>query len=487
MALCKCPSCEQMISDKAIKCPHCGYENKPQIFCPECNSPVEISDSECPHCGFALKKQIKLSSLKPPKISKKNKIIMVVIAILLSAAFAGYNAIALTDVESKHVSSLETSIDKLSITSSKTQIQQLVSKYEGLSSKEKFHVSNKRALFDIYNTRSEQDINEVVNLISGLNLEHITLDNQKDVDNILSAYEKLTDAEKSKVSNFNNLEKAKLQIDQLLVTNVINSINSLPNVDSITLDNQSDIQSAQKLYNSLDKDLKNQVTNITKLESSVEAIDQAIGKAFSEKIKQYSPSSKVEYWHDNAIKALENEYASLTSKQKSYVSNYQALKSARSKCDSEIEKQKIAAKTLKIGSTVNAKHWQITLSNAQITNAIYPADTSGYYSYRHPSEGNLFVDLVFTLKNTSSATIAMTDAFDDVSLSYGGNYTYTSHSMMFSTNSFVEIAYDWDGIAPLHSQKVHVVFSVPAEVKNSSKSLVATLSIDGEEKIINIR
>ena len=83
--------------------------------------------------------------------------------------------------------------------------------------------------------------------------------------------------------------------------------------------------------------------------------------------------------------------------------------------------------------------------------------------------------------------MAFLDAFDDVTLTYGNSYKYTSYKMMFSNDSYVEIAYDWDGIGPLQSQKVHVVFSVPEEAKNSTKSLVATLEIDGQEKIINIK
>ena len=46
MALIKCSECKEEISDKALKCPHCGCPNNPKVKCPECNSDIEKSAKE---------------------------------------------------------------------------------------------------------------------------------------------------------------------------------------------------------------------------------------------------------------------------------------------------------------------------------------------------------------------------------------------------------------------------------------------------------
>lgn len=52
MALINCKNCGKEISDKAIKCIHCGFEPKEIIknVCKECGK--EIDDNICKNCGF---------------------------------------------------------------------------------------------------------------------------------------------------------------------------------------------------------------------------------------------------------------------------------------------------------------------------------------------------------------------------------------------------------------------------------------------------
>ena len=55
MALIKCPSCKNDVSDMAKTCPSCGYELKheEQIIntCPDCNTVLSGNESKCPKCG----------------------------------------------------------------------------------------------------------------------------------------------------------------------------------------------------------------------------------------------------------------------------------------------------------------------------------------------------------------------------------------------------------------------------------------------------
>ncbi len=54
MALIKCEVCEQMVSDKATACPHCGCPVKRPLVCPECGETVSEGDSYCLKCGCPL-------------------------------------------------------------------------------------------------------------------------------------------------------------------------------------------------------------------------------------------------------------------------------------------------------------------------------------------------------------------------------------------------------------------------------------------------
>ncbi len=62
MALMNCPSCGKQVSDRAEKCPGCGYiisggsfgnngEERPGIVCDECGTVIPYGSAACPECG----------------------------------------------------------------------------------------------------------------------------------------------------------------------------------------------------------------------------------------------------------------------------------------------------------------------------------------------------------------------------------------------------------------------------------------------------
>ena len=52
MAMIKCPKCDKEISDKAVKCVHCGQvlTEKPKLFCSECGTEIKENDDICSKC-----------------------------------------------------------------------------------------------------------------------------------------------------------------------------------------------------------------------------------------------------------------------------------------------------------------------------------------------------------------------------------------------------------------------------------------------------
>lgn len=51
MALIKCPECGKEISDKADKCPNCGYFFEKMKFCKFCGEKIPVDSIICTKCG----------------------------------------------------------------------------------------------------------------------------------------------------------------------------------------------------------------------------------------------------------------------------------------------------------------------------------------------------------------------------------------------------------------------------------------------------
>lgn len=78
MALVKCVSCGNDISDKAKACPICGHENAPKTVCEECGAEISAKATACPRCGCPVKKK--------KNSAGKYAIIITVAALLVLAA-----------------------------------------------------------------------------------------------------------------------------------------------------------------------------------------------------------------------------------------------------------------------------------------------------------------------------------------------------------------------------------------------------------------
>ena len=73
------------------------------------------------------------------------------------------------------------------------------------------------------------------------------------------------------------------------------------------------------------------------------------------------------------------------------------------------------AKTITPGTTYETNHWEITLVNATLTSKILPNNLSGYYHYYYQTDGGIYADLKFTIKNTGVSIRSIESVLD----SYG--------------------------------------------------------------------
>ena len=104
MALIPCPNCGEQISDKSVKCVHCGAvlkEEEPKlvIVCKECGAELEEGAEVCPKCGCPVEEEpeeapqkVEVTSFKPKIDKKKKNIILAVIAVAVLAVIIGFAA-----------------------------------------------------------------------------------------------------------------------------------------------------------------------------------------------------------------------------------------------------------------------------------------------------------------------------------------------------------------------------------------------------------
>lgn len=97
MAMIKCPKCDKEISDKAVKCVHCGQEliEKTNFFCNECGTEIKGNEDICSKCGCPIDRKkdsepqkVEVTGVKIGNgIPKKKIIIIGAIIVLLVFGF----------------------------------------------------------------------------------------------------------------------------------------------------------------------------------------------------------------------------------------------------------------------------------------------------------------------------------------------------------------------------------------------------------------
>ncbi|CEO87870.1 DUF4430 domain-containing protein [Syntrophaceticus schinkii] len=159
------------------------------------------------------------------------------------------------------------------------EIRRIVERYQALSAEEKASVTNFSKLEEIL-----QNVDPAEYLINGINsipeLEKITLDDQGKILSLKAAYDRLSDEEKAKVSNSEKLFKAIAKIEELqnsaAAEGVIKAIDKIRPLDKITSQDEASISAARARYNELSDDSKKLVSNFSKLEAAEKRLNEIL-------------------------------------------------------------------------------------------------------------------------------------------------------------------------------------------------------------------
>ena len=205
---------------------------------------------------------------------------------------------------------------------SEDAIKEARTAYDALTDAQKELVSNKdvleKAEKDLADLKAADQVSKNIT-----NIGTVTLESEDAIKEARTAYNKLTDKQKTLVTNYDVLEAAEKKLSDLQVENVKNKIDG---IGEVTLSSSSTIKAARSAYNALTADQKKQVTNydvLQKAESELSDLQKA--DAVVTKIKNIGT---VTLESEDAIKEARTAYDALTDAQKELVSNKDVLEKA---------------------------------------------------------------------------------------------------------------------------------------------------------------
>ena len=139
-----------------------------------------------------------------------------------------------------------------------------------------------------------------------------------------------------------------------------------------------------------------------------------------------------------------------------------------------------------VGESATTDKCEFTVDYVNITRDVMPPQPGDWYSHYEAEAGKVYVDFCVAYKNTDTANV---DADKTLSgkLIYNGKYEYSGFSMI-EEESRSDFTYsNITSIAPLTTEYVHYLFSVPEEVETSGAEIVLKMTIGGAEYKIVVR
>jgi hypothetical protein len=216
--------------------------------------------------------------------------------------------------------------------------------YDALTPAQQALVSNYQELLDAEAkiAQLKLEISLVIDMIDDFPaLNAITLSDEAEIVAARTAYDALTPAQQSLVSNYQELVAAEAKIADLkLAANVVvEMIDEFPALIDITLDDEAEIVAARTAYDALTPAQQALVSNYQELldaEAKIAAlkqavIDEAAANVVVEMIDEFPALIDITLDDEAEIVAARTAYDGLTPAQQALVSNYQELLDAEAK------------------------------------------------------------------------------------------------------------------------------------------------------------
>jgi uncharacterized repeat protein (TIGR02543 family) len=221
----------------------------------------------------------------------------------------------------------------------KSLITSYLATYETLSNFEKGFI-DLTLIQTALNTISTLEINAVVNAIDDFS-NPITLLDEDDVLAARSAYDALSAEQKQVVANYQDLVAAEDRlailnqqlIDETIADDIIETITTLPEVESISLTDEEAILQARQAYDALTEEQKALVTNYDELVAAEaritilkqQVINETAAQGVINLIDELPPINELTLDDAAQLTTVRVAFDALTSNQQSLVTNYQML------------------------------------------------------------------------------------------------------------------------------------------------------------------
>ena len=236
----------------------------------------------------------------------------------------------LSDLQVENVKNKIDGIGEVTLSSSST-IKAARSAYNALTADQKKQVTNYDVLQKAESELSDlQKADAVVTKIK--NIGKVTLKSESKIKQARTAYNKLTDKQKTLVTNYDVLEKAEKDLADLKAADQVSK--NITNIGTVTLESEDVIKEARTAYDALTDAQKKLVSNkdvLEKAESTLKELQDAKAadvKAAEEVTNKISAIGDVTLESEDAIKEARTAYDALTDAQKELVSNKDVLEKA---------------------------------------------------------------------------------------------------------------------------------------------------------------
>lgn len=471
-------------------CKKCGAKiSDDAAFCTACGAPTKTVDGIEPISNSEKATAIVLKGATPPthaKSSGKQKTVIIVAALLLIVATITGTILLnrLTPEEEILVKQVTEQIDEIgnvTINSGFT-IKAVTGKYDSMSSKCQRHVKNRKILNQAQRDWNQLKANEAIEKINGIG--EVTNDSKENIESARKIYDELNDEQKKLVKNYKILADSEEAFEEVQVKDLVARINALDETVPINKEMKQALTNIQSIYDTLNEAQKKKITNYA---DYIEIYNTYSKKSVAECIEKIRAIGEVTLDNRTSLDEAKVAYESVFASDAKKVTNLNDLAKAQDTINALNKAEEERLKTIEAGDVFETPHWSIKLVQAKLTSKILPNSLSGYYNYYYQSDGRIYADLKFTIKNTGVSIRSIESILDTVSVSYGSQYNYTSYALFTSSGNDVDKVYDWDGLDALNSTTLHVAVGLPEEALKSNEPVKATIIMEGVEKIINIR
>lgn len=471
-------------------CKKCGAKiSDDAAFCTACGAPTKTVDGIEPISNSKKATAIVLKGATPPTHAKSNgkqkTVIIVAVLLLIVATITGMTLLnRLTPEEEILVKQVTEQIDEIgnvTINSGFT-IKVVTGKYDSLSSKCQRHVKNRKILNQAQRDWNQLKADEAIEKINGIG--EVTIDSKESIANARKIYDELSDEQKKLVKNYQTLVNNERSFEEVQIRTLIARIDALDRSVPINRDMKQELTNIQTTYDALNDAQKEKVTNYSDYKNIYNTYRE---KSVAQCIKKIDEIGEVTLEDTTLLDEAGIAYTNVFAADAKNITNLKTLTEAQNTLTVLKKAAEEKAKTIVAGDLFETEHWSIKLVQAKLTSKILPNSLSGYYNYYYQTDGSIYADLKFTIKNTGVSIRSIESILDTVSVSYGSQYNYTSYALFTSSGNDVDKVYDWDGLDALNSTTLHVAVGLPEEALKSNEPVKASIIMEGVEKIINIR